>query len=283
VVAGVQIPVPRFLNFRLLFLWATLLLCFPAGRAQTNEQRTNFFLPKNPVAAAYILGRLSNGELIQAPRSEFVYVALLQRAGLERKYRLEALDGLAKLRQTDPIAELLGALVELDKKSEDVTSTLRDLAPILLQFTPQELAAKRGLLEKLTTESRLPLTRQLGHAAIITADNSLEQSWRANESQPKNLVDVLLAIPLLRDGELRATAFPKIEPLVNRADSPEIRRAAISVLASVPRHETESFKILAALLQTGAELPASIASLQQIPPQFWPKDIVPPLINSLTN
>src|SRR6058998_3582207 len=82
--------------------------------AQPAIQKTNFFLPQNPVAAAYVLGRLSNPELIAAPRSEFVYVALLQRAGLDRKYRLEALDGLATLRHSDRLAELLAALRNLD-------------------------------------------------------------------------------------------------------------------------------------------------------------------------
>src|SRR5689334_152206 len=96
-------------------LFLVLLVCLPnQAQDQTNENK--FFLPRNPVAAAYILGRLSNQELIDAPRGEFVYVALLQRNGLDRKYRLEALDGLAKIHQTDRISELLQAIVALDKK-----------------------------------------------------------------------------------------------------------------------------------------------------------------------
>src|SRR5262249_2663655 len=98
------------------------LLYSPHARSQTNDQRTNFFLPKNPVAAAYVLGRLSNQELIEAPRSEFVYVAFLQRAGLERKYRLEALDGLAAIRHTDPLTELISGLIQMDKKGGDMAA-----------------------------------------------------------------------------------------------------------------------------------------------------------------
>jgi hypothetical protein len=59
-----------------------------ADRAAEEPSKKILFLPKSPVAAACVLARLSNKELIEAPRSEFVYVALLQRAGLERKYRL---------------------------------------------------------------------------------------------------------------------------------------------------------------------------------------------------
>src|SRR3954465_4899259 len=85
-------------------------------QAQEEQPAKTFFLPKNATAAAYILNRLSNKELIAAPRSEFIYVALLQRKGLDRKYRIEALDGLAKSRQTDPLTELIRGLGDLDKK-----------------------------------------------------------------------------------------------------------------------------------------------------------------------
>jgi len=41
-----------------------------------------------------ILSRLSNQELIQAPRSEFVCIALPGRKVLDRKQRVEALKGI---------------------------------------------------------------------------------------------------------------------------------------------------------------------------------------------
>ena len=139
-------------------IWAplltALLLFLPSGQAFAQTQKTNFFLPQNPVAAAYVLGRLSNQELIAAPRSEFVYVALLQRAGLDRKYRLEALDGLATLRHTDRLSELLAGLSALDKKGEDSPAAIRDLLPILLQSSPAESAAKRGRVP--SGDSKLP-------------------------------------------------------------------------------------------------------------------------------
>src|ERR1051325_11900943 len=93
--------------FRLLTVALAVLLFSPRpGRAEEKAAATNFFLPKSPVGAAYVLGRLSNKELIAAPRSEFVYVALLQRKGIERKYRLKALEGLGRVRNTDALSEL---------------------------------------------------------------------------------------------------------------------------------------------------------------------------------
>src|SRR5947199_10875984 len=91
------------LDAKRLSVWFMILSCLTAF-AQEEAPKT-FFLPKNPTAAAYILNRLSNKELIVAPRSEFVYVALLQRKGLERKYRVEAIEGLAEIKKTDAVTE----------------------------------------------------------------------------------------------------------------------------------------------------------------------------------
>jgi len=249
--------------------------------AEPTIQQTNFFLPQNPVAAAYVLGRLSNQELIAAPRSEFVYVALLQRAGLERKHRIEALQGLAIIRHTDPLSELLRALSELDKKGEVTQEALRDLLPILLESKRTELASKRETLTNLATQSQLALTREIGFAALLTADASIEPAWKQSESSSAQLLDLLLAVPMLRDATLRSAAYPKIEPLLHREDSPELRRAAITAIVAVPGHDAETFKTLAALVQAGTERPAAIASLQRIPSKAWPKEAIEPLANNL--
>src|SRR5438445_6730258 len=146
------------------FVW---LFCSSAVfSAEAATQQTNFFLPQNPVAAAYVLARLSNQELIAAPRSEFVYVALVQRPGLDRKYRIEALQGLATIRHTDPLSELMRSLSELDKKGETTQDALRDLLPILLESKPVELASKRETLINLAAQSQLGVTRDIGFAAL---------------------------------------------------------------------------------------------------------------------
>src|SRR5260221_14750919 len=88
-------------SFAILLAFAVL----PAFCWTPDEPpKKTFFLPKSRTAAMYILNRLMNKELIEAPRSEFVYVVLLERKGLEKKYRVEALEGLAKIDNTDPLA-----------------------------------------------------------------------------------------------------------------------------------------------------------------------------------
>ena len=261
---------------------AFVVIDSPLGSSAAEEPpKKTLFLPKSPVAAAYVLARLSNKELIDAPRSEFVYVALLQRAGLERKYRLEALDGLAKARNTTPLTELIRGLGELEKKGEAVAPVLRELATLLLQNKAADLAAKRDDLEKLASDAQSPLGRQIGYAAIITADGSADKSWSQVEPDPAKLADLILSVPLVRDAALRAALYPKIEPLLHKEDSAELRQAAITAISSVPGHDAETFNTLAGLVKSGTERAAAVASLQKLPRKSWPQDQAEPLLASL--
>ena len=90
---------------------------------------------------------------------------------------------------------------------------------------------------------------------MVTADNSIEQSWKKSESNPARLADLLQALPLLREPTLLAGTYPRIERLVRSGNSPEIRRAAIMAIVAVPGHEAETFKALTALIEAGTERP----------------------------
>jgi len=264
-----------------LIALVALLLLPMAIWAQDDAPKKTFFLPKNATAAAYILNRLSNKELIAAPRSEFVYVALLQRKGLERKYRVEAIEALAKIRNSDALAELIGAIGDLDKKGEDFEPVLRDLAAILLQYKAADLAGKRGALAKLSAGAQSMLARQIGYAGLLTADGSPNKIWADVESDPAKLEDLVASIPLLRDAGVRAALYPKIEPLLHKAEPAEVRRAAITASAAFTGHDLETFNTLAALVKSGAERSVAVASLQRIQRKAWPKDQAASLVDSL--
>lgn len=250
------------------------------GLAQDAEKKP-LVLPKSPVAAAYLLSRLSNKELAEAPRSEFVYVALLQRAGLERKYRVEALEGLAKARASDPIAELVRGISELARKGEGSLPVLTELASLLVQKSAADLTPKRAQLESLAAEGALPLARQAGYAALITADAGVEKLWPAAESDPAKFADLLHSMPLVRPAALSADVYGKLRPLIDQSAQAEVRRGAIAALASTPGHEEESFKTLASLAKAGTERGVAVASLQRIPRKNWPKAEASALLASL--
>src|SRR5207253_6438296 len=224
--------------------------------------------------------RLSNKVLIEAPRSEYVYVALLQRKGLDRKYRLEALEGLSKARHTDVVTETIGGITQLDKKGAEFEDVLRELAGLLLQAKPAELASKRAELALLANSGELPLTRQIGYAALMTAHGSVKQVWTEAEAA-KKLSDLLLAIPLLRDPSLRSSLYPNVQAVLLKSDIGEARRAAIVAAVALPGHDAETFNILGAFVKAGTERPTAISALQRIPRKGWAKDKAEPLIESL--
>ena len=254
---------------------------FAPEAEEAGQNKTRFFLPKNPVAAAYVLRRLSNQELIEAPRSEFVYVAILQRQGLERKHLIEALKNLAELRNTSQPKELLRALNELDAKADESLPVMRELGEILLRRQPETILEHRSELEQLATDAETSLTRQIGYAALASGDRSIEKAWNLAEAKENGLTDIIAAIPLIRDPEVRGDSFEKIEPFLSREDAPETRRAAIAAVTSVPGREATAFSALAALIHSGVEIDAAITSLQRLPKTTWPQPNVEPLTDDL--
>ncbi len=264
-------------------LLALGLLVFAAVTASSQDEAAKkpFFLPKSPAAAAYVLGRLSNAELIAAPRSEFVYVALLQRPGLDRKYRTEALNGLANIRHTDFLTELLRGIDELDKKGDASEPVLRELAVTLTSQTALLLSGKRAGLQNLADSGQTSLARQLGYAALLTADASPDTVWRRAQDDPAKLADLLSGISLVRDATIRAALYPRVEPVLHKPQPDEVLCAAISALPAIPDHDTETFRTITGFMNTASTRNAAVASLRRLPRASWPHDQAQPLLNNL--
>src|SRR5882757_7539532 len=126
------------------------------------------FLDKNPRIVAYQLKRLSNAQLAaferktDHPKYKPVYEALLTRKGIEKKYREEAVEALAKLGGSDAVVVLLAAIgkVEADDKS-----TPRELASLLMAQKPALLGAQKEKVQSLVKESESLLVKQAAYAA----------------------------------------------------------------------------------------------------------------------
>ncbi|MCX6926056.1 MAG: plastocyanin/azurin family copper-binding protein, partial [Verrucomicrobia bacterium] len=69
--------------------------------------------------------------------------------------------------------------------------------------------------------------------------------------------------------------------LLHRADAPELRRAAITVIPALPGHELDNFRTLAGLFTSGNDRAAAIAGLQKMPRDTWPKEMAEPLVENL--
>src|SRR5205085_3916514 len=102
----------------------------------------------------------------------------LFRKGVRDEARREALAGLAKLESKNELRVLLDALHSQDEQSAEAEESVAfDLVRLLTSRPTGELTAVRPELEKLATEARRPLIRELGYVVLVAADGGIDKAW----------------------------------------------------------------------------------------------------------
>jgi putative heme-binding domain-containing protein len=190
---------------------------------------------KQPLAIAseagrrYLYATLSNEELAQEPRSTPVYREMLLRGGIDERLRTEAVEALAKADGTSVVKTVVGALQALDardaagKDGAVDSNTVFDLIRVLLGRPKQELAELRGDLERLATTARRPAMRRIGYVGLMNVDalaagggdEAVAKVWALAGAEPKRLLDLVEALPLVGDPGVRSALYEKILPLLD--------------------------------------------------------------------
>jgi azurin len=161
----------------------------------------------NPAGVNYLMTSVSTAELLKLPKTPVVYQAMLTRDGVPEVSRIEALDGMAKLKNSSIPAEAVNALTSATGAAAD------DIARILARQPPEELKKLREQVAKLTDSKMPDGTRQAGVAALMLADGGVKSAWTAAQKSPAALRDFLGAITLAPDAALRTAADPDIRGL----------------------------------------------------------------------
>ena len=165
--------------------------------------------------AKYLYRSLPLDQLLKLKRNSAVYLELLYRPGLQDDIRRESLRGFAKDSGKSEMAVLLGAIYRVDQKLEARDeSVVFDLVRLLNGRSAAELAGVRPELEKLATSAQQPVIRQIGYVALINVDGTTEKAWNLASGSVAGLRDMLAAMPLISDPNLRAGLYPKVEPLL---------------------------------------------------------------------
>ena len=171
---------------------------------------------KTDAGARYLLANLNNEQLLKTPRTGAVYREMLYRPGLLDEQRREAIEGLARLDKKPFWRVVLDAIKELDADSGDVEpSVVFDLVRQLSGADAAELSAARAELEKLATSAVQPVFRQIGFVALMNIDGTADRAWRLANSSIESLRDFLTSMPLIADASIRASLYPKIQPLLS--------------------------------------------------------------------
>jgi glucose/arabinose dehydrogenase/azurin len=227
----------------------------------------------DPRGLQFILGRLSNAELAAAPGIESVWIAQVERPGMDAATRDTALDALARLRQSSREAEIAAALVRMDERGRD-TGAAAELGRFLAAAPRADLRKiEETILRMSNKDHSLAAARRAGFAARVAMTGDPAEAWQSTESSTDSRTVLIDSIALLGDGALRAG----FHPLVAALFTPEAPRLAANVRAAALRalpllgddHAPASFAILAAQLRSGVQRPIATRALLQLPRSAW--------------
>ena len=169
----------------------------------------------------FLYRSLSNDELAAEPRSQVVFREMLLRPGLDERLRQEAIEGLAAADTKSVVRVAVDALNELDAREGAVDSaTVFDLIRVLLSRPASELAELRGDMERMATSARRPQLRRIGYVALTAIDalgggDPSAKVWELAKAEPRRLVDMVEALPLVSDPGVRTSLYDRVLPLVD--------------------------------------------------------------------
>ena len=171
----------------------------------------------------YLYGSMSNDELAREPRSLPIYREMLLRPGLDERLRTEAVEQIAEAEQRSVVAVVADAFRALDSRDGSVdTPTVFDLIRVMLSRPTEQLAELRDDMQHLATSAVRPIMRQIGYVALMTIDaasgsDSVEQVWSLASQDPRRLVDLIAALPLVSDAGVRVTLADRVIPLLEQS------------------------------------------------------------------
>ena len=169
----------------------------------------------NPEAIDYLLGQVGGEELLGLPRQPSVLRAVLTRHGVGAEARADAARELAERRGTRPAAELVDAVRAVDAaQGGHAAHVLHGLGEVLMPWVGREGGPSRESLAALAEEGRLPATRALGYAALVTHDGGAQRAWDSASQSRSGLLALLEGVPRIPDADLRAGLHGRLRPLL---------------------------------------------------------------------
>jgi azurin/HEAT repeat protein len=175
------------------------------------------FAADNALGQMFVLNRLSPTKLASMPPSVQVFRTIVERAGIDARARMSALEGLARLNRTSPVQELVAAIDRVDGKPGSGPVS-QELALTLSTVEQTALAGARAELERLALGGRSDAVRQGAFAGLIRADGSSERAWQLASASPASRIDLLRGVSRLGDDKLLGELYPRITSQLSAAE-----------------------------------------------------------------
>ena len=249
---------------------------------QLQKSPKDIYLPKDPVALAKVVQRLSDPQIKEAPDLEPILLQRLERSGMDLATRSGALEQLATRHHTNRVTEALAALVRLDARGGS-PATFADLGTLLAANPVGELSAVRSRLWDLAGGAKQVPVRRAAYAALAAADGTPETTWGKTAKEPAARATLIDGIILLLDPAARAAFNPLLTEVLHASDSPTVvREAALRALPLMGLDNAgSSFGILAAHLRDGRDLATAARAVTQLPRTVWDKDQAAPIAQAI--
>ncbi|MAI31747.1 MAG: c-type cytochrome [Rubripirellula sp.] len=245
-----------------------------SGDAASNTRKVEapkVFLDKSPRIVAYQLKRLDNQRLLMVERKRTdskyipVYEAILARVGMSPQYRIESINALAELQDSDPVTITLATIDKLDESQRDENRTARQLAKMLLDMRMEQLKPKATILRDMT-QSDNNLAAAIATAALLISGQADDELDKLTEDSSGQLA-FLEAITMLPETTQRGEFRSRVVSLLESSKSMEVSNAAIRTLGFIPEEPADSFSRLAPLVPDDKLRAATVRTLLKIPMQ----------------
>lgn len=242
------------------------------GHAISNVRKVEapkVFLDKSPRIVAYQLKRLDNERLLMVERKKTdskyvpVYEAILARVGMSPQFRLESINALAELKDSDPVTISMATIEKLDASEPEEKRTARQLAKMLLDLKSEELKANINVLRE-STRSDNELASAIATAALLVSGQSDEQVDQLTED-PSGQISFLEAVRMLPDATQRNAFRSRVVKLLESSEDTALSNAAIRTLGFISGQPADSFSRLAPLIAEDKLRAATVRTLLTIP------------------
>jgi azurin/glucose/arabinose dehydrogenase len=247
---------------------------------QLEPEAKNLVIPADPKVADALISKLSNSEVSQAPDVEPILHARIERKGIDPNTRSKALERLAKLHNTDVVAEIVSALDKLDAAGG---ASADDLGKLLVAGNAAEITKARPSLIALGEKARQESVKRAVFAALVTADGKPDNAWADTAKSEKARQSLVESTATLVDPSLRAKFQPLLASvLADAKTSSGVRDAALRALPLMgPDNAKANFATLASYVTKGIDQTSAARAIAQLPRESWDAATAAQVIDSI--
>ncbi|MCB1126701.1 MAG: HEAT repeat domain-containing protein, partial [Verrucomicrobiae bacterium] len=240
-------------------------------RAIPHSSNQLLELADSRTAREYLVARMPNDDLLNAPPIEAVLHALVDRPGIDINRRAEAVQAVARLHERPLVRETLTQLARLDPEAAAHQAAVRDLGVLLATYPPEDLQTEQSRLEALTRDATSAGVRQAAFAGWVAATPNPEAVWKATQQNATAREALIDSIILHADPQRRAAFWRSLTGVLHEPSTPgNVRRAALAALPLMGEdHAADAYALIAGCLTRGEERSTAAYALRQIPRPAW--------------